>query len=76
MYAFVRVKMDNLPEFDDQRFALDLLERKHVLIAPGSSFNVKYRDHFRTTFLPEAKQVTQVFSRIEALLTEYEKEMR
>ena len=39
--------------FDDQRFALDLLEHKHVLVAPGSSFNVPYRNHFRITNLPE-----------------------
>ena len=49
MYAFVRVKTDELPDFDDQTFALDLLEQKHVLLAPGTSFNVPYRDHFRTT---------------------------
>ncbi len=40
MYAFVGVQTDVLPEFDDQQFALDLLEHKHVLVAPGSSFNV------------------------------------
>ena len=40
MYAFVRVKTEELPDFDDQTFALDLLEQKHVLLAPGTSFNV------------------------------------
>ena len=43
-----------LPEFDDQQFALDLLEQKHVLVAPGVSFNVPYRNHFRVTTLPDA----------------------
>jgi alanine-synthesizing transaminase len=71
MYGFVRVKTDELPGFDDQQFALDLLERKHVLVAPGSSFNVAYRDHFRTTFLPDARLMTEVFARIEELLDEY-----
>jgi len=72
MYAFVRVAADRLPGgFDDQRFALDLLERKHVLVAPGSSFNVPYRDHFRVTLLPDAKQMADVFARIESLLEEY-----
>ncbi|MEN9578881.1 MAG: hypothetical protein RJA70_1890 [Pseudomonadota bacterium] len=73
MYAFVRVDADQFPGFDDQRFALDLLERKHVLLAPGSSFNVPYRNHFRTTFLPQAKELTEVFSRIDELLSEYSK---
>jgi alanine-synthesizing transaminase len=71
MYAFVGVNTDKLPGFDDQRFGLDLLERKHVLIAPGSSFNVPYKDHFRTTLLPDAKQLKLVFTRIEELLEEY-----
>jgi alanine-synthesizing transaminase len=57
--------------FDDQAFALELLERKHVLVAPGSSFNVPYRDHFRVTFLPDADQMADVCGRIESLLTEY-----
>ena len=71
MYAFVRVKTDEIPDFDDQVFALDLLEQKHVLLAPGTSFNVPYRDHFRTTLLPEATLLKKVFVRIEELLTSY-----
>ena len=71
MYAFVRVKTDELPDFDDQTFALDLLEQKHVLLAPGVSFNVPYRDHFRTTLLPDAALLKKVFTRIEELLSAY-----
>jgi alanine-synthesizing transaminase len=71
MYAFVGVKTDKLKDFDDQQFGLDLLNLKHILIAPGSSFNVPYRNHFRTTLLPDAKQLTTVFSKIEELLDEY-----
>ena len=71
MYAFVRVKTDELPGFDDQAFALDLLEQKHVLLAPGASFNVPYRDHFRTTLLPEAALLKKVFARIDELLASY-----
>jgi alanine-synthesizing transaminase len=71
MYAFVRVKAEGLPSFDDERFALDLLEKKGVLVAPGSSFNVAYRDHFRVTLLPDAKQITRVIGVIDELLEEY-----
>jgi alanine-synthesizing transaminase len=71
MYAFVRVKTEELPDFDDQTFALDLLEQKHVLLAPGTSFNVPYRDHFRTTLLPDAALLKKVFARIDDLLTSY-----
>jgi len=68
MYSFVEVRSDVLPQFDDQRFAMELLEQKHVLVAPGVSFNVPYRNHFRITNLPEAAVLTQVFERIEELL--------
>ena len=71
MYAFVRVKTEEIPDFDDQAFALDLLEQKHVLLAPGTSFNVPYRDHFRTTWLPDAALLKKVFTRIDDLLTSY-----
>ncbi len=71
MYAFIRVNTSGLPGFDDERFALDLLEKKGVLIAPGSSFNVPYRDHFRVTLLPEAQQITRVINVIDELLDEY-----
>jgi alanine-synthesizing transaminase len=71
MYAFVRIKTERLAEpFDDQRFALRLLEQKHVLVAPGSSFNVPYRDHFRTTLLPHPELMQTVMARIEDLLEE------
>jgi alanine-synthesizing transaminase len=71
MYAFIGVNPMVLPDFDDQRFALDLLEQRHVLIAPGVSFNVPYRNHFRITNLPDAATLGEVFARIEELLTDY-----
>ncbi len=71
LYAFVGVQAESLPEFDDQQFALDLLEHKHVLVAPGSSFNVPYRNHFRVTNLPEPQLIADVFGRMEELLHDY-----
>jgi len=68
MYAFVRVNTDLIAGFDDRRFAMELLDKKHVLIAPGSSFNVPYRDHFRITTLPDAAQLEIVFGRMEEVL--------
>jgi alanine-synthesizing transaminase len=68
LYSFVEVRSDALPDFDDQSFALDLLENKHVLVAPGVSFNVPYRNCFRITNLPEPQVLATVFTRIEELL--------
>jgi alanine-synthesizing transaminase len=71
MYAFPRVSAERLPDFDDYQFALDLLEHKHVLVAPGVSFNVPFRDHFRLTTLPEPAVVEEALGRVEELLHSY-----
>lgn len=71
MYAFPSVRRDRLPEFDDYQFALDLLEHKHVLVAPGVSFNVPFNDHFRVTTLPEPAIMSDALGRIEELLHSY-----
>ena len=64
LYAFPAVVGDAAKGFDDHAFALDLLETEGVLVVPGSSFNVPYRNHFRVTFLPEAAVMREVFVRI------------
>ncbi len=71
IYAFVGVRPDLLPSFDDEQFAMDLLEHKHVLISPGTSFNTPYKTHFRITNLPRAEVLADVFTRIEELLDSY-----
>ena len=71
MYAFPGVDLGKIPDFDDQAFALDLLEQKHVLVAPGVSFNVAYRNHFRITNLPDSATLKIVFQRIDELLNDY-----
>lgn len=67
LYAFIRADTEALPGFDDEAFAMDLLEQKQVLVVPGSSFNVPYRDHFRVTLLPDEDTVREVFARMEEL---------
>jgi len=68
MYAFPGVDVSLFENFDDQEFAMELLEKKHVLIAPGSSFNVPYRNHFRLTTLPTERKMETVFERMEEVL--------
>ncbi len=71
LYAFIKIGTQRIRTIDDQQFALDLLEDKKVLIAPGRSFNVPYTDHFRSTVLPDEATIAEVFGRIEELLDEY-----
>jgi alanine-synthesizing transaminase len=62
LYAFPSVR---LPGFDDQAFALSLLERESVLVVPGRGFNIDHHDHLRLTLLPDAATMTQVLLRME-----------
>ena len=68
MYAFPAVDTSQFEAFDDQEFAMQLLEKQHVLVAPGSSFNVPYRNHFRLTTLPTVRRMKMVFERMENVL--------
>jgi alanine-synthesizing transaminase len=69
LYAFPQVRADRLPGFDDEMFALRLLEEASVLVVPGSSFNLTRSRHFRLTLLPPPAQLREVFVRIEQVLT-------
>lgn len=70
MYAFVQLDPRFDGKLDDESFALELLEKHHVLVAPGSSFNTPYTDHFRVTTLPDPETIDLVFDRIESCLAQ------
>ena len=71
MYAFIRLDPRFDGALDDQAFALELLEKYHVLVAPGSSFNTPYADHFRVTTLPDTEALNIVFDRIDDCLGQH-----
>ncbi len=71
MYAFLRLDERFAGKLGDEAFALELLERYHVLVAPGSSFNTPYSDHFRITTLPDTETLDIVFDRIDECLQQY-----
>jgi alanine-synthesizing transaminase len=71
MYAFIRLDDRFRGRMDDRAFALALLEDRHVLVAPGSSFNTPYSDHFRITTLPDVDTINIVFDRIDSLLEQH-----
>ncbi len=76
LYAFPQVRADRIGSFDDEAFALRLLEEESVLVVPGSSFNVPRSRHFRLTLLPPPVQLREVFVRIERVLARMAREQR
>jgi len=68
LYAFPQIRTDRIGAFDDNAFALRLLEEESVLVVPGSSFNVPASRHLRLTLLPQPTDLAEVFVRIERVL--------
>ena len=76
LYGFVGVTGELAEHFNDHQFAYDLMEQESVLVVPGSSFNVAYKNYFRITLLPEADVLREVFVRIERLLERYAEKLK
>ncbi|MFN2333685.1 MAG: aminotransferase class I/II-fold pyridoxal phosphate-dependent enzyme [Wenzhouxiangellaceae bacterium] len=68
MYAFPSVKCPREAGFDDHGFAQRLLEHAHILIVPGTSFNISDSRHFRITLLPEPERLRRALTTIDDLL--------
>ena len=75
LYGFIRInqiadahEQGQTLTLDDQAFAQALLERKHILVVPGSGFHFQHPGYFRITLLPEPGQMTAALEAIEVLL--------
>jgi len=68
LYAFPSIDTHKIPHFNDATFAAELLEREHVLVVPGSGFNIARTNHLRLTFLPHEETMNEVFVRMERVL--------
>ncbi|MDR2471442.1 MAG: pyridoxal phosphate-dependent aminotransferase [Treponema sp.] len=56
---------------DDERFVIDLLREKHLLLVQGTGFNWDAPDHFRVVFLPEKETLTEALRRLGDFLADY-----
>lgn len=58
-YIFPKIDVKRFDIRDDERFALDLLREKHILVTHGGGFHWSQPDHFRIVYLPEHKVLEQ-----------------
>ncbi len=58
-YIFPKLDVKKFNIMDDEKFALDLLREKHILIIHGGGFNWKQPDHFRVVYLPRVEVLEQ-----------------
>lgn len=54
-YIFPKMDVKKFNILDDERFALDLLREKKILITHGGGFHWEQPDHFRIVYLPEVE---------------------
>ena len=71
LYMFARIDTRRFGIVDDERFALDLLREKHILVVQGTGFSWPYPDHFRIVFLPSVEQLTAGIEAIGEFLDGY-----
>lgn len=56
---------------DDERFALDFLKQKHILVTHGGGFHWEIPDHFRIVFLPELNVLRESCDRMTEFFADY-----
>ncbi|MPV49293.1 aminotransferase class I/II-fold pyridoxal phosphate-dependent enzyme [Pseudactinotalea sp. HY160] len=72
LYCFPRLDPEVYPIEDDEKFVIDLLRTKHLLVTHGRGFNWPAPDHFRLVTLPDVATLEEAIGRI----AEYLEEMR
>ena len=54
-YIFPKMDVKKFNIVDDERFALDLLKEKKILVTHGGGFHWEQPDHFRIVYMPEVE---------------------
>ena len=70
-YIFPKLDTKKFNITDDERFSLDLLRSKKILVTCGTGFNWKTPDHFRIVFLPEVRVLESATEKIADFLDGY-----
>lgn len=70
-YAFPKIDTKIFNIHNDEKWALDLLKAKRVLIVPGSGFNWKEPDHFRVVYLPRIEQLEVAMGKLKDFMSTY-----
>jgi len=71
LYLFPKIDVKKYKIHDDQKFLLDFLLEKKVLMVQGRGFNWPAPDHFRVVFLPTVEEIKSVAERMADFLKEY-----
>ena len=70
-YIFPKLDKKKFNLVDDERFALDLLRDKKILVVHGGGFNWKEPDHFRIVYLPRIEVLKESMEKLGDFLSYY-----
>lgn len=56
-YMFPKMDINKFQIYDDEKFVLDFLKDKKILLTHGGGFHWEKPDHFRVVYLPELNQL-------------------
>ena len=70
-YIFPKVDTKKFNIVDDEKFALDLLRDKKILIIHGGGFNWCEPDHFRVVYLPRIEVLEESIHKMEEFFSYY-----
>ena len=74
LYCFPKMDIKRFNISDDERFVIDLLRDKHLLLVHGTGFNWEAPDHFRIVFLPERETLKEAMTRLGDFLGGYKQQ--
>ena len=70
-YIFPKIDVKKFNIRDDEKFALDLLREKKILIINGKGFNWNEPDHFRVVYLPRVEVLEDAMGKLKDFLKYY-----
>ncbi|PLS30962.1 aminotransferase [Bifidobacterium margollesii] len=70
-YIFPKIDVKKFNIEDDEKFALDLLHDKKILIVRGGGFNWPFPDHFRVVYLPRIEVLKDATAKLTDFLSYY-----
>ena len=70
-YIFPKLDVKKFHILDDEKFVLDLLKEKKILLIHGGGFNWEQPDHFRVVYLPRLEVLKEATGKIADFLSTY-----
>ena len=74
-YIFPKMDTKKFNILDDEKFALDLLKEKKVLITHGKGFNWGEPDHFRIVYLPGVEELKKATGKLRDFFAGYHQKL-